>query len=109
LTFAQKEAATQKRIDNYVSTEAMLDQAVHAGVIDGSLREHYCQLAAADPAGTRAHLNNLGLSMMGVRQTGATASAATEVYDSSHLTVAERNRIDAARGVAKPSRLVHGG
>jgi hypothetical protein len=110
LTFAQKEAATQRRIDSYVSIEAMLDQAVHAGVIDGSLREHYCQLAAADPAGTRAHLNNLGLSMMGVRQTGSTtASANAEAYDSSHLTAAERGRIDAARGKRVASCIVHGG
>jgi hypothetical protein len=100
-------AATEKRVNQYLDTETMLDQAILAGVIDGSLREHYSQCSAADPQGTREHLNNLGLNVMGVRQESraVTASAKQEDYPSAHLTAAERGRIAATRR----DRIVDGG
>jgi hypothetical protein len=122
LTFAQKAdakskmkqratAATEKRVNQYLDTEDMLDQAIHAGIINVGMREYYSQCSAKDPAGTRAYLNNLGLSMMGVRQESRSvaASAVQEDYPTGALTDAERNRIAAAQGGRVASRIVDGG
>lgn len=125
LTFAQRtakakaaktervSAANEKRINQYLDTEQMLDQAIHAGVISAGLREHYSQCSAADPIGTREYLNNLGLNMMGVRQeargTSPSASAVQEDYPTAHLTDAERNRISASRDRRVATRIVDGG
>jgi hypothetical protein len=121
LTFAQKadakskmkqrvSAATEKRVNTYLDTEQMLDQAIHAGVINASDREYYSQCSAKDAAGTRAYLNNLGLSMMGVRQESRSVAASVqEDYPTGALTDAERNRIAAAQGGRVASRIVDGG
>jgi hypothetical protein len=80
--------------------EALLDQAVHAGVISSGLRAHYAACYDADPEGTRAYLSSLGLR--------PSAPAASEEYPTAGLSRSELNRIEAARE-GRTSRIVNGG
>jgi hypothetical protein len=99
-------AATAARVEQFLDGEQMLDQAVHQAIIAPSVRSHYAQLMKADPVGTRAHLEALGVTSV----SGQPASAQTsgDDYCESALTHAERKRIAAARE-GRSARFVHGG
>lgn len=94
---------TQAKANAFLSREALLDDAINQGVIDGSLRAHYATCYDRDPGGTQAYLQSLGL------RTTATATASSEVYVEANLSTAERTRIAAAREGRQPARIVNGG
>lgn len=99
-------AATEARANSFLDREALLDAAMHQGVIGGGLRDHYAQCYDADPEGTRSYLQSLGLR----GSTPGTASAsASQEYVDTHLSSAERQRIAAAREGRQHSRIVNGG
>jgi hypothetical protein len=100
-------AATEARVEQFLDGEQMLDQAVHQAIIAPSVRPHYAQLMKADPVGTRAHLEALG--MTSVSGQPPAAQAAGDDYCESALTHAERQRIAAARQGRSSARFVHGG
>ncbi len=100
-------AAAEARANSFLAREALLDEAMHQGVIGGGLRDHYAACYDADPEGTRNYLRGLGL------RDGGTASASAALpadgYDESYLAPAERKRITAAREGRQPSRIINGG
>jgi hypothetical protein len=96
-------AETTARANAFLSREALLDDAINQGVIDGSLRAHYATCYDRDPGGTQTYLQSLGL------RSTATASASSEVYVEANLSTAERTRIAAAREGRQPARIVNGG
>jgi hypothetical protein len=83
------EAATVARANAFLDREALLDQAIHAGVIGSGMRAHYAACFDADPDGTRAYLQGIGLP--------ASQASAPEAYADANLSFQERNRIAAAR------------
>lgn len=97
-------AATVARANAFLSREAVLDDAINQGVISAGLRGHFAQLMEADPEGTRAYLEKVGLS-----RSAETQQAAAEDYPTSGLSDAERRRITAARGGQSSMRVVNGG
>jgi hypothetical protein len=100
-------AATEARVEQFLDGEQVLDQAVHQAIIAPSVRPHYAQLMKADPVGTRAHLEALGVTS-GSGQPAA-AQASGDEYCESALTHAERTRIAAAREGQAAQGFVHGG
>jgi hypothetical protein len=88
-------AATVARANAFLGREALLDHAVHAGVIGTNMRGHYAACFDADPEGTRAYLGGIGLA----RQEAAEAS---DAYDETTLSPVERQRIEAARQGGRP-------
>src|SRR5258707_95356 len=54
-------ATTEQRANAFLAREALLDRAVHAGVINQGMRGHYAAAFDADPTGCRAFLRTLGL------------------------------------------------
>jgi hypothetical protein len=92
-------ATTAARANAFLRREEALDNAVHQGVISSSLRAHFATLWDADPEGTRAHLESIGL---------ARTQAQSDAYDESVLSTAERGRIAAAREGRGP-RIINGG
>jgi hypothetical protein len=105
---ARKEvsAETASRANSFLSREALLDEAVHQGVIGHALRAHYAQCYDADPTGTRTYLQNIGLRLS--TATAPAAATTSEEYDDSALSNAERGRIAAAREGRQP-RFITGG
>lgn len=97
-------AATAARANAFLSREAVLDDAINQGVISAGLRSHFARLMEADPEGTRAYLEKVGLS-----RSAGTQQAASEDYPTSGLSDAERRRITAARGGQSSMRVVNGG
>jgi hypothetical protein len=87
--------------------EALMDEAIHQGVIGGALREHYATCYDRDPAGTRAYLQSLGFRAQAQPAASATAASSDE-YVQTHLSAAERGRISAAREGRSP-RVISGG
>ncbi len=100
-------ASTEARANSFLAREALLDEAMHQGVIGGGLRAHYGECYDADPEGTRAYLRGLGLRDGGTAV--ASAAVPADGYDESYLSPAERGRITAARDGRQPSRIVNGG
>lgn len=100
-------AATAARVEQFLDCEQMLDQAVHQAIIAPSVRPHYAQLMKADPVGTRAHLEALGVTSASGQPAAVQASG--DDYCESALTRAERERIAAAREGRRSARFVHGG
>jgi hypothetical protein len=100
-------AATEARANSFLDREALLDAAMHQGVIGGGLRAHYAECYDNDPVGTRSYLQSLGLRGGGTHS--ASAAAASDQYDESALSNAERGRIAAAREGRRPSQIVNGG
>jgi hypothetical protein len=94
-------AATVAKAQGFLDREALLDEAVHQGVIGGALRTHYAACFDADPQGTRNYLAGIGL---------VTRAAATppDQYLDTHLSTRERERIAAARE-GKGPRVINGG
>jgi hypothetical protein len=90
---------TAARANAFLRREEVLDNAVHQGVISSSLRAHFATLWDADPEGTRAHLESIGL---------ARTQAQSDAYDESALSAAERGQIAAAREGRGP-RIINGG
>jgi hypothetical protein len=86
--------------------EALMDEAIHQGVIGGALREHYATCYDRDPSGTRAYLQSLGLRAQATPAVPAAASG--DEYVQTHLSAAERGRISAAREGRSP-RVISGG
>jgi hypothetical protein len=99
---AASRLATEARANAFLDREALLDDAIHQGVIGGALRDHYATCYDRDPGGTQAYLQSLGL-----RTTVAAASA--EGYVETNLSTAERKRIAAARDGRQTARIVNGG
>lgn len=83
-------AATVAKANSFLDREALLDQAIHTGVIGTHMRAHYAACYDADPEGTRSFLGSVGYSR-------ATAVSASDDYNDSALSPQERNRIAAAR------------
>lgn len=100
-------ASTEARANSFLAREALLDEAMHQGVIGGGLRAHYAECFDADPEGTRNYLRGLGLRDGGTA--AASAAAPADGYDESRLSPAERSRITAAREGRQPSRIINGG
>jgi hypothetical protein len=100
-------AAAEARANSFLSREALLDEAMHQGVIGGGLRAHYAECYDSDPEGTRSYLRGLGLRDGGTA--AASAAVPADGYDESRLSPAERNRITAAREGRQPSRVINGG
>ena len=103
---AGAKAAAEARAVSFLEREGALDAAMHQGVIDGSLRAHFATLWDADPEGTRAHLEGLGLAKSGPQPQAVAASP--DAYDESALSATERRRIAAAREGRAP-RVINGG
>jgi hypothetical protein len=101
-------AATEARVEQFLDGEMLLDQAVHQAIIAPSVRPHYAQLMKADPVGTRAHLEALGMTSVSGERPAATQPSGDD-YCESALTRAERERIAAAREGRSSARFVHGG
>jgi hypothetical protein len=97
-------AATVARANAFLSREAVLDDAINQGVISAGMRSHFARLMEADPEGTRAYLEKVGLS-----RSAGTQQAAADDYPTSGLSDAERRRITAARGGQPSMRIVNGG
>jgi hypothetical protein len=102
-------AATEARANSFIDREALLDAAMHQGVIGGGLRAHYAECYDNDPEGTRSYLQSLGLRGGGAHSATAAATATSDQYDESALSKAERGRIEAAREGRRPSQIVNGG
>ena len=88
-------AATEARANSFLDREALLDAAMHEGVIGGGLRAHYAECYDSDPEGTRSYLQSLGLRGGGAHS--ASAAATSDRYDERYLSEAERSGIEAAR------------
>lgn len=97
-------AATVARANAFLGREAVLDDAINQGVISANLRSHFSRLMEADPEGTRAYLEKVGLS-----RSAETQQTAADDYPTSGLSDAERRRITAARGGQSSMRVVNGG
>jgi hypothetical protein len=97
-------AAVEARANAFLRREELLDNAIHQGIISTSLRAHFAALWDADPDGTRAHLESIGLA----KTLQASAATAPDAYDESALSAAERGRIAAAREGRGP-RIINGG
>jgi hypothetical protein len=95
----QVSAATERRVQTRLAAEDLIDRAVHAGVINEGTRAHYVAAYAADPAGTRQFLSDLGLR-------DAQVTAQTADYDDTFLTPREREHVAAARD-GKRGRIVN--
>ena len=98
-------AATEARANSFLDREAALDNAMHQGIISGSLRAHFATLWDADPEGTRAHLESIGLAKTGQQPVAASSDA----YNDSALSDVERRRITAAREGRQATRVISGG
>jgi hypothetical protein len=86
---------TTQRANAFLDREALLDRAVHAGVINNGMRGHYAAAYDADPAGCRTFLATLGL-----RDEAPAASSGDSL-----LSAHEQQRVTAARE-GKTSRIV---
>jgi hypothetical protein len=104
---AQVSAATVARASSFLDREALLDAAMHQGVIGGGLRAHYGECYDADPEGTRSYLQGLGLRDGGVQP--ASSAASSDAYDESALSRSERRRITAAREGRQSTQVISGG
>jgi hypothetical protein len=89
-------AETEQRANAFLEREALLDRAVHAGVINQGMRGHYAAAFDADPAGCRAFLGTLGL------RDEPTADASGD----SLLSAKEQERVTAVRE-GKTPRIVN--
>jgi hypothetical protein len=113
-------AATENRVNSFLSGEQMIDQAIHQGVIGANMASHYRALWLADPAETHKYLVSLGLiqdSDWKDEPYGGNPdptpgkivqASASDEYDASALSKAERDRIAAARE-GRTSRVISGG
>jgi hypothetical protein len=111
-------AATENRVNSFLSGEQAIDQAIHQGVIGANMASHYRILWQADPDDTRRYLEKLGLYPEPLASGPAgnpdpnpeqiVQASASDEYDSSALSKAERGRIAAARE-GRTSRIVNGG
>jgi hypothetical protein len=106
---AAKPQGNYRPKDHSTTREQLLDEAVHAGVIDHGMRAHYAACYDADPSGTRSYLNALGLARMHSQSTPPPAQAEPDAYSQTGLSTAERGRISAAREGRGPARIVNGG
>ncbi|HEX4186640.1 MAG TPA: hypothetical protein VHY83_01965 [Solirubrobacteraceae bacterium] len=94
--------ATAAKAQGFLDREALLDNAVHAGVISEGMRKHYATAYDADPAGCRAFLGKLGLRT----ETTASTAEPEDAYPDSLLSPQERQRVAAAREGRQHSRIV---
>jgi hypothetical protein len=101
-------AATTARANQFLEREALLDQAIHAGLINAGMRGHYAQCFDADPTGTRTYLAQLGHSQAPVPAAQG-AAASGDDYPEGMLTNVERSRVAAAREGRPYGRIISGG
>jgi hypothetical protein len=115
-------AAAAKPKGNYtpkanatLSADQAIDQAIHQGIIGANMAAHYKVLWQADPIETRQYLEKLGLypeplasGPAGNPDPHPEQIAASQVYDDSALSRAERGRIAAARE-GRTGRVISGG
>lgn len=110
-------AATESRVNNFLSGEDAIDQAIHQGVIGANMAAHYRALWQADPVETREYLEKLGLYPNPLASGGEgnpevnapeKIAASQEEYPTAGLSRAERGRISAARE-GRTGRVIHGG
>jgi len=96
------------------SREGVVQDAIKAGKIPPSRKDHYMKLMTADPDGTVELLNSLEATIpveqreTGVADPGGSTQAAMSDYDMSWLSDAERQRVEAQRAgtPTAPPRVV---
>jgi hypothetical protein len=94
----------------HTARESLLDRAVHAGVISQGTRPHYAQAYDADPDGTKAFLDSIGLrAQAGGPPPAAVAASASDSYDPAMLSDGERARIAAAGEGRQHTHIISGG
>lgn len=101
-------AKTAARAESFLAREQLLDEAVHASVINAGMRDHFARCYDADPAGTRHTLAALGLRTAASVQIQDAADTGIADDLSPLLTATERKQAEAAREGRSP-KIIHGG